>query len=130
MSHANDKLIGPVPLRIIDAAHFTLTAYEGRVAEFNVAAWLQIPGLANLPVSMLVSYREGDQRREVAVDHGKVGSTGRILLSGVARLPSKSRIEDMQIRLRSAVPADALVVEELFVQAVEQAKPQSRQIRA
>ena len=130
MSHANDKLIGPVPLRIIDAAHFIVTPYEGRVAEFNVAAWLQIPGLANLPVSMLVSYRDGDKRREVAVDHGKVGGTGRILLSGVARLPAKSRIEDMQIRLRSAVPADVLVVEELFVQAVEQAKPQSRQARA
>ena len=130
MSHTHDKLIGPVPLRIIDTAQFIVTPYEGRVAEFNIAAWLQIPDLANLPVSLLATYRDGNKRLEIAVDHGKVGGTGRILLSGVARLPSKSRIEDMQIHLRSAVAATTLVVEELFVQAVEQAKPQSRQVRA
>ena len=80
MSQAPDKLIGSVPSRIVEDARLQLTPYEGRVAEFNVATWLQLPGLANLPVSLLVSYRDGDKRREISVDHGKVNAHGKILL--------------------------------------------------
>lgn len=130
MSQAQDKLIGSVPSRIVDAARLLVTPYEGRVAEYNVAAWLQLPGLANLPVSLVVSYRDGDKRREVNVDHGKVNAHGKILLSGIARLPVRQRIEDMQVRLRSAVPAQSLVVEEFFVQAVELANSENRQAMA
>lgn len=130
MSQAHDKLIGPVPSRIVDVARLIVTPYEGRVAEYNIAVWLQLPGLANLPVSLLISYRDGDKRREVPVDHGKVSSHNKILLSGVARLPVKQKIEDMQVRLRSALPAPSLVVEELFVQAVELAAAGSRQALA
>ncbi|MFI8608064.1 hypothetical protein ACIGFL_06980 [Pseudomonas sp. NPDC077649] len=130
MSQAQDKLIGSVPSRIVDVARLQVTPYEGRVAEYNVAAWLQLPGLANLPVSLLVSYRDGDKRREVNVDHGKVSAQGKILLSGIARMPVKQKIEDMQVRLRSAVPAQSLVVEEFFVQAVELASSESRQAMA
>lgn len=127
MTQAHDKLIGPVPARIVDVARLSVTPYEGRVAEYNIATWLQLPGLANLPVSLLVSYRDGDQRREVAVDHGKVNTHNKILLSGIARLPVKQKIEDMQVRLRAAVATPALVVEELFVQAVELARSDKRQ---
>ncbi|WP_079201301.1 hypothetical protein [Pseudomonas sp. CC6-YY-74] len=130
MTNAHDKLIGPAPSRIVDAARLLVTPYEGRVAEYNIATWLQLPGLANLPVSLLVSYRDGDKRREVSVDHGKVSLHSKILLSGVARLPVKQKIEDMQIRLRSAVPATTLVVEELFIQAVEASHQGSRQVSA
>ena len=130
MSQAQDKLIGSVPSRIVDAAHLLVTPYEGRVAEYNIATWLQLPGQANLPVSLLVSYRDGERRREVEVDHGKVNAQGKILLSGIARMPFKQRIEDMQVRLRSAVPAQSLVVEEFFVQAVELANSESRQAMA
>ncbi len=130
MSQAQDKLIGSVPSRIVDAARLLVTPYEGRVAEYNVAAWLQLPGLANLPVSLLVSYRDGDKRREVNIDHGKVNAHGKILLSGIARMPVRQRIEDMQVRLRSAVPAQSLVVEEFFVQAVELANSENRQAMA
>ncbi|QLC74288.1 hypothetical protein LPB260_26730 [Pseudomonas sp. LPB0260] len=127
MTQAHDKLIGPVPARIVEVARPQVTAYEGRVAEYNVAVWLQLPGLASLPVSLLINYRDGDKRREVAVDHGKVSAHNKILLSGIARLPVKQKIEDMQVRLRSAVPAQSLVVEELFVQAVETAVSTSSQ---
>ncbi len=127
MTQAQDKLIGPVPARTVAAARLLVTPYDGRVAEYNIATWLQLPGLANLPVSLLVSYRDGDKRREFAVDHGKVNSHDKILLSGVARLPVKQKIEDMQIRLRSAVSTQSLVVEELFVQAVELARNDNRQ---
>lgn len=130
MSQAQDKLIGSVPARIVDGARLLVTAYEGRVAEYNVATWLHIPGLANLPVSLLVSYRDGDKRRELNVDHGKVSATGKILLSGIARLPVRQRIEEMQVRLRSAVPAPSLVVEEFFVQAVEPANSDGLQAMA
>ena len=130
MSQALDKLIGTVPSRIVEDARLQLTPYEGRVAEFNVATWLQLPGLANLPVSLLVSYRDGDKRREVSVDHGKVNAHGKILLSGIARMPVRQKIEEMQVRLRSAVPAQSLIVEEFFVQAVELANSESRQAMA
>lgn len=130
MSQAQDKLIGSVPSRIVDVAHLLVTPYEGRVAEYNVATWLHIPGLTNLPVSLLVSYRDGEKRREVNVDHGKVSATGKILLSGIARLPVRQRIEEMQVRLRSAVPAPSLVVEEFFVQAVEPANSDGLQAMA
>lgn len=130
MSQAQDKLIGSVPSRIVDVAQLLVTPYEGRVAEYNIATWLHLPGLANLPVSLLVSYRDGDKRREVSVDHGKVNAHGKILLSGIARMPVRQKIEDMQVRLRSAVPAQSLVVEEFFVQAVELASSESRQAMA
>lgn len=119
MSQVQDKLIGSVPSRIVDVAQLLVTPYEGRVAEYNIATWLHLPGLANLPVSLLVSYRDGDKRREVSVDHGKVNSHGKILLSGVARMPVKQKLQQAQICLRSAIAAQALIVEELFVQAVE-----------
>lgn len=130
MSHVQDKLIGSVPSRIVDVARLLVTPYEGRVAEYNIATWLHLPGLANLPVSLLVSYRDGDKRREVNVDHGKVNAHGKILLSGIARMPVRQKIEDMQVRLRSAVPAQSLVVEEFFVQAVELAISESHQAMA
>ncbi|WP_061238093.1 hypothetical protein [Ectopseudomonas composti] len=130
MSHVQDKLIGSVPSRIVDVARLLVTPYEGRVAEYNVATWLQLPGLANLPVSLLISYRDGDKRREVSVDHGKVNAHGKILLSGIARMPVRHKIEDMQVRLRSAVPAQSLVVEEFFVQAVELSNNESLQAMA
>jgi hypothetical protein len=130
MTQAHDKLIGPVPSQIVNLARLQVTPYEGRVAEFNVAAWLQLPGLANLPVSLLISYLDGTTRREVSVDHGKVSQHNKILLSGVARLPVKQKIEDMQVRLRSAVTTQSLVVEELFVQAVELLQANTRQATA
>ena len=73
-----------------------------------------------LPVTLVVTYRDGEQAREVAVDHGTVNAQSRILLSGIARLPFRQRIEDMQVRLRTAVGLSRLVVEEIFIQAVEQ----------
>ena len=126
----HDSLIGPVPARAVEVARSTLTAFEGRVADFNVAAWLHLPGMTDLPVSLMVAYMDGSQRREVAVDHGKLNPKGKILLSGVVRLPFKHKIEQMQVRLRSAVPIKGLLVEELFVQAVELAEPANRQVRA
>ncbi|MFC5698138.1 hypothetical protein ACFPU0_21610 [Pseudomonas sp. GCM10022186] len=128
--HEQDSLIGPVPARIVEVARSTLTAFEGRVADFNVAAWLHLPGMTELPVSLLVSYLDGEQRREVAVDHGRLNPKGKILLAGVARLPFRQKIEQMQIRMRCAVPIKGLLVEELFVQAVELAEPAKRQVRA
>ena len=119
MPNAHEMLIGQVPAHLVQSAHLQLTDYEGRVAEFNVAAWLHLPGQANSLVSLQVRYRDGDQLRSVNLDHAKVGAQDKILLSGVARLPVAQRIEEMQIRLRSALPRLEVKVEELFVQAVE-----------
>ncbi|MNO01510.1 hypothetical protein D3C81_2216630 [compost metagenome] len=64
------------------------------------------------------------------MDHGRLNPKGKVLLAGIARLPFKQRIEQMQVRLRSAVPIKGLLVDELFVQAVEQAEPANQQARA
>ncbi|MDT8255499.1 hypothetical protein RQ684_05270, partial [Pseudomonas aeruginosa] len=40
--------------------------------------------------------------------------------SGIARLPVRQKVENMQVRLKSATAFSRLVVEEFFVQAVEQ----------
>ncbi|MBD9397239.1 hypothetical protein [Pseudomonas sp. PDM11] len=119
MPNAHDTLIGQVPAHLIQSAHLQLTDYDGRVAEFNIAAWLHLPGQAGSLVSLQVRYRDGEQIRSVNLDHAKVGAQDRLLLSGIARLPVAQRIEDMQIRLRSAQPQVEVKVEELFVQAVE-----------
>jgi hypothetical protein len=130
MTQALDKLVGQVASTIVNLARLHVTPYEGRVAEFNVAAWLHLPGLADLPVSLLINYRDGSTRREVMIDHGKANQQGKILLSGVARLPVKQNIEDMQVRMRSAVATNSLIVEELFVQAAELPQTDSRQALA
>jgi len=116
--------------RILSAFVPSDPASETQPGRPDAPALPQLPGLANLPVSLLISYRDGGNLREVMVDHGKVNQHSKILLSGVARLPVKQKIEDMQVRLRSAVSANSLIVEELFVQAVELAQADSRQALA
>ncbi|WP_339514348.1 hypothetical protein [Pseudomonas sp. RL_15y_Pfl2_60] len=119
MPQPHDTLIGPVPSQIVKSARQQVSAFEGRIAEYNVAVWLHVPGLANLPASLFVTYTDAGKRREIAIDHGQVNAHNKIMLSGVARLPFKQQIEDMQLQLRSAVSFQALTVEELFVQAAE-----------
>lgn len=118
MSRIPDQILGPVPSSIVNQAR-PQGGGTSRHSEFNVATWLQLPGLATLPVSLLLTYLDGDQQREVAVEHGKVNAQGKIMLSGVARLPHRQRLSDVQVRLRSAVPIRGLIVEELFVQAAD-----------
>jgi hypothetical protein len=127
MPTSNDRLIGPVPAQVISLARTVVTPYDGRVAEFNIAAWLQLKGLENLPVSLMLRYLDGEQQREVAVEHSKVGAQGKVLLSGIARLTVKHNLQNLQVFLRTAVPAQSMLVEELFVQAVEQAQSDKRQ---
>ncbi|MFC2974090.1 hypothetical protein ACFOJE_17970 [Azotobacter bryophylli] len=120
MLQANDQLIGTVSPQIVESASLLNSPHEGRTAEYEIAAWLRLPGLIDLPVSLLVSYRDGERLRETTVDHGKVDGSGRVLLSGVARLPVQQRIGEMQVCLRSAITPQAMQVENLFVQAAEQ----------
>lgn len=116
MQTTNDQLIGTVSAQIVESATQLSIPHVGRVADYNIAAWLRLPGLADLPVSLLVSYRDGDQRREAAVDHGKVDGNGKVLLSGIARLPIQQKITDMQVCLRSAIKPQVMQVEDLFIE--------------
>ncbi len=127
MPTSNDRLIGPVPAQVISLAHTVVTDYDGRVAEFNIAVWLQLKGLEGLPVSLIVRYLDGDRPREIAIEHSKVGAQGKVLLSGVARLGVKQNLKNIQVFMRTAVPAQSMLVEEFFVQAVEPIKPAKRQ---
>ncbi len=130
MSQFHDKLIGNVPSRIVEQAAISLTTYDGRIAEFNVAGWLQLRGTAGLMVSLVAKYRDGQQQRESPIDHGRTDSAGKILLSGVARLPVRKRIEDLQIHLRPASEVSAVSVEELFVHPVEPVMAEMKRAKA
>lgn len=121
-----DQLVSKVPSHIVASARPGNALNGGRLADYNVAAWLHVPGVSELPVTLLVTYRDGEKTREVTVDHGTVNAQSRILLSGIARLPFNLRIEDMQVKLRSAIKLSRLVVDELFVQAVEQQESAAR----
>lgn len=115
-----DQIVSRVPEHIVANARPLGTSNGGRACDYNIAAWLQVPGMAQLPVTLLASYGDGERQHEVVIDHGTLNASGRILLSGIARLPYRYRIDNLQIRLRSAVGLSRLTVEELFVQAVEQ----------
>lgn len=130
MPQLNDKLIGTVPSRIVEQAAIALTTYDGRVAEFNVASWLQLQGHSGLAVSLVAKYRDGQQHREAAIDHGRTDGAGKILLSGIARLPVRHKIEDLQVHLRPAAAIAAITVEELFVHPVEPAAAEMKAAQA
>lgn len=117
---ATDQIVSKVPAHIVANARPASTANGGRICDYNIAAWLHAPGMADLPVTLLASYRDGEQQREVLIDHGTLNAHGKILLSGVARLPYRQKIEEMQIRMRTAIRLSRLTVDEIFVQAVEQ----------
>ncbi|MDF3932800.1 hypothetical protein [Pseudomonas citronellolis] len=125
-----DQLVSRVPEHIVVNARARDAANGGHLSDYNVAAWLQVPGMAELPVTLLASYGDGERAREVVIDHGALNASGRILLSGIARLPHRHRIDNLQIKLRSAVGLARLTVEELFVQAVEQIAIQDGRIHA
>lgn len=113
-----DRLLHALTPPQLAAARPQTTALDGRMVELEVAAWLHLPGLTDLPVSLMLSYRDGDQQREVTVDHGRIDPQQRILLSGVARLSVKQKLEGVELRLRSAVPPPAIKVEDIFVQPI------------
>ena len=113
-----DRLIHTLTAPQLAAARPRSTALDGLLVELEVAAWLHLPGLSDLPVSLLVSYNDGGQQREVSVDHGRIDPQQRILLSGVARLPVKQKLADVELRLRSAVTPQSVRIEEIFIQPV------------
>jgi hypothetical protein len=130
MSKQYEKLVGTVPARIVQQAKLVLTTHDGKVAEFNVAAWLQLPGQIGRSLSLLARYRDGNTVREVAIDHGRVDQVGKILLSGVANLPVRHSIEELQIVARSIYELNAVTVDELFAQPAAPAEPTQLQVQA
>jgi len=70
MSQLHDKLIGTVPSRIVEQAAIALTTYDGRVAEFNVASWLQLQGHAGLMVSLSpnIAMDSSSEKRSLITD--------------------------------------------------------------
>ncbi len=115
----HDQLLHALSTPQLDAARKHNGNRGNRVVELEVAAWLHLPGLSNLPVSLMVSYLDGDQSREVPVDHGRIDPQQRILLSGVARLPLQKALESVELRLRCAVAPHSIKVEDIFVQPIE-----------
>ncbi|MCC6076153.1 hypothetical protein ACFPTX_14575 [Pseudomonas sp. GCM10022188] len=118
MFSTQDQLLHTLTPPQLAAARPRATALDGRMVELEIAAWLHLPGLSDLPVSLLISYRDGDQQREISIDHGRIDPQQRILLSGVARLPVKQKLEGVELRLRSAVAPQTVKIEEIFIQPI------------
>src|SRR5262245_21863864 len=119
---STDHIVGLVPSHIVTSTRARTSANGGRIADYNVAAWLQLHGMAKATVTLLATYRDGGQKHEVIIDHGATNDHGKILLSGIARLPYTHNVEDLQIRLRAQTSLSRLIVDELFVQAVAPAE--------
>lgn len=104
----------------------SLAAREhGEVAEFNVAAWLNAPGCSNDEFSLLVSYIDGGKYQEVLIDRGRVNAMQDVLLSGVLQLRIQRRLEKLQLQMRSPNRPPRLTVENLCLQHLEPAIPQT-----
>lgn len=122
--------LGNVPEKMITSARVLQTPYEGKVVEFNVASWLQLPGLNDLQISLLMSYQDGGQTREVQIDHGRLNAQGKVMLSGIARLPVRRALSQLRVQVRSGITLQKVLIEELFVQPVELAKTPQVQLYA
>ncbi|MDN6860027.1 hypothetical protein QO207_25850 [Pseudomonas sp. CAN2814] len=110
--------LGPVPTHLLREAAAKKTGL-GWVVEFNIATWLNLAVRAATPIVLKVSYLDGDKPREVLVDKGTLHGAQRILLCGIARLGVNQKLESMSLSLETQAPIQSLLVEELFVQALE-----------
>jgi len=110
--------LGPVPAHLIREAVAKKTGL-GWVVEFNVATWLNLTVRDDTAIVLKINYLDGDKPREVQVDKGNIFGAQRILLCGIARLGVNQKLESMSLSLETREPIQSLLVEELFVQAVE-----------
>ncbi|MBB4865697.1 hypothetical protein HNP46_004598 [Pseudomonas nitritireducens] len=110
--------LGPVPMHLVREAAAKKTGL-GWIVEFNIATWLNLAVRGPTPIALRVSYLDGDKPREVLVDKGTLHGAQRILLCGIARLGVNQKLESMSLSLETQAPIQSLLVEELFVQAVE-----------
>lgn len=110
--------LGPVPAHLVREAMAKKTGL-GWVAEFNVAAWLNLSVHGETPVVLKVTYMDGEKVRQALVDKGKVNGSQRILLCGIARLGLNLHLESMSLSVETQARIQSMQIEELFVQAVE-----------
>ncbi|QRY78303.1 hypothetical protein JVX91_22345 [Pseudomonas sp. PDNC002] len=110
--------LGPVPAHLVREAVAKKTGL-GWVVEFNIATWLNLSVGGDTAIVLKVNYLDGDKPREVQVDKATIFAAHRILLCGIARLGVNQKLESMSISLETRTPLQSLLVEELFVQAVE-----------
>ncbi|MEG7361000.1 hypothetical protein [Pseudomonas citronellolis] len=115
---SHSRLISHVPRHLIQQA-VAKKVGRGWRADFNVAVWLHLATAGDAQVTLKVSYQDGETVREQLIDRGRVGFNQRILLCGIARLEYNQAIESMSLSLLCEEPIQTLMVDELFVQAVE-----------
>lgn len=112
-----DKILQSLDARQL-AATSSLAADCGnhRIASLNIAAWVSVADASEMPVTLSVSYRDGGQYHEVAVDRGCAGFNRDVLLSGVAHLPIRRKLEQVELRLRSQETPCRIQIQDIFVQ--------------
>lgn len=110
--------LGPVPAHLVREAVAKKTGL-GWVVEFNIATWLNLSVRDETPITLKVTYMDGEKIREARVDKSKVVGAQRILLCGIARLGVNQKLESMSLSVETQEPLQSMLIEELFVQAVE-----------
>lgn len=110
--------LGPVPAHLVREAVAKKTGL-GWVVEFNIATWLNLSVRDETPIILKVTYLDGEKVREARVDKTQVFGGQRILLCGIARLGVNQKLESMSLSVETQAPIQSMLVEELFVQAVE-----------
>jgi hypothetical protein len=121
----HSKLIDQVPSHLIRQA-VPKRVGRGWRADFNIAVWLHLIASGDPQVTLKVSYQDGDVLREQLIDRGRTGLNQRILLCGIARLEYNNGIDAMSLSLLSQEPIQTLMIDELFVQAVDRARIDER----
>ena len=93
-------------------------------AQFNVACWLRVHYAVQSPITLKLLFRDSRGWQQVSVDEGFINSHNRLLLSGAARIRAMGPVVEMKVNVAGISPAMRLSAEELFVQKIQEPRPQ------
>ena len=85
--------------------------------QFNVAAWIQLDKPCNLPITLVVVYRDAVKLKEVEVECYN-GSQTSVMLSGIATIPAIGEISQMSIEVKGVSESIMVMIDELYIQKI------------
>lgn len=94
-----------------------------RTESYNVAAWLVLERKQENSVALVLSYHDEKGEQAAIVDEVTVLDGVSLMLSGRVDLPVNGVISDMAIWCTGVDASTAVRVDELFVQAIAEKRP-------
>ena len=99
------------------------------VAEFNVAVWLRFNIAPTHPTSVWLNYTDAKGTRKVFVDKGILNASKHLMLSAKVAIRFRGAISHMTVTCSGqGSEKDKVIVDELYVQAVNKARSISNTI--